>query len=57
MTLDFGDDDVADLASSQDMLMYSEMIHQDIISDDEHQWQHVSFPFKSNFYSVRGLKR
>jgi hypothetical protein len=47
MTLDFGDDDVADLASSQNTLMYSGMIDQgvslqDIISEDEQQWQHVS---------------
>ena len=54
MTLDFGDDDVADLASSQDMLTYSDMIDhgvslQDIISEDEHQWQHVSVTLQTLF--------
>ncbi len=47
MSIDFGDDDVADLASSQDILTLSDMLdhaesQQDIISDSDEGWQHVS---------------
>ncbi len=50
MSIDFGDDDVADLASSQDIMTYSDMIdngesQQDIISDDDQGWQYVSDSF------------
>jgi hypothetical protein len=55
MTLDFGDNDVADLASSQDILTYNNLndnglLHQDILSEDEHQWQHVSVTFRRIIY-------
>jgi hypothetical protein len=58
MTLDFGDNDVADLASSQDMLTYRNMkdqveSQQDIISEDEQEWQHVSCILHCNICSLR----
>jgi hypothetical protein len=47
MSIDFGDDDVADLACSQDIMTFSDMLdhavsQQDIISDNDEGWQHVS---------------
>jgi hypothetical protein len=47
MSIDFGDDDVADLGCSQNVMTYSDMIdqgesEQDIISDEDEGWQNVS---------------
>jgi hypothetical protein len=49
MSIDFGDDDVADFGCSQNIMTYSDMIdeggsQEDIISDEDEGWQYVSNP-------------
>ena len=56
MSIDFGDDDVADLGCSQNIMTYSDMIdhggsQQDIISDEDEGWQNVSNTIEQALFS------